>query len=301
MIAVAIILNGISRKKKKFYADIEPVLSKNFSLHIFETERSGHAAELAATAANKGFKYILAAGGDGTLNQVLNGILKSGLLQPLPAIGLIPMGTGNDFARTCGLKADPVRLIKLIEGGSGQPTDVGQLICTNDSGNEQTRYFLNCCSLGMGPEVVKRLENSRRSLGPTHTYIRAIIQTFLTMRPAPVACETNDWKWEGNMRVVAVANGRSFGNAIYIAPNALPDDGLLNVFIAGQVPVIKFLYLLLLIKLKRKVSDKAVQYRLAKQISLTSPVKTSLETEGEQAGFLPATVKVLPHQINFLR
>src|SRR5580765_5024665 len=121
--AVAIVLNGISRKKKKFYRDFYPALARKFVLNVFETLRGGHAAELAAHAAGQGFEFIIAAGGDGTLNQVINGVQLSNPNSET-VFGLIPLGTGNDFARTCGLSADALRLVNLIEGNRPLPVDL---------------------------------------------------------------------------------------------------------------------------------------------------------------------------------
>src|SRR5271154_4739592 len=110
---VAIILNGISRKKKFFYREILPILKQKFEVVVFETQYAQHAIDLAATACAEKFDFILAAGGDGTLNHVLNGVLKDitpmvrvDTNQSMPAIGIIPLGTGNDFAKMSGIKPD---------------------------------------------------------------------------------------------------------------------------------------------------------------------------------------------------
>src|SRR5260221_2608982 len=238
--ALAIVLNGISRNKKKFYSDIYPALAGKFALTIFETQRAGTAVELASKAVDEVFDFIIAAGGDGTLNQVLNGVQLNRSLSQI-VLGLIPLGTGNDFARTCGLSADPRLLATLIESNLPKPVDLGRITCRDQEGREVTRYFINACSVGMGPAVVKRLAKSNRTLGPTLTYWKAITATFLTHRPEEIYCTTPAWEWQGKIRVLAIANARSFGNALYIAPDAVVDDGLLNVFIAGALPLWKVL------------------------------------------------------------
>ena len=177
---IGIILNGISRKKKFFYTSIYPSLHQNFKAEVFETQHAQHAIELASNAVNEKFDYILAAGGDGTLNQVLNGaLLNQQNESTLPAIGIIPLGTGNDFAKMCDLKPDANQISKLLTRNNPQPTDIGKLICRNENGETITRYFINVCSLGMGPEAVRRLLKSDRSLGPTITYLKAILKLSL--------------------------------------------------------------------------------------------------------------------------
>lgn len=301
MMTGAIILNGISRKKKKFYAEIHPALSEKFLIQIFETQYKGHAIALASEAVSQKFDFILAAGGDGTLNQVINGMMSLRQEAILPPLGLIPLGTGNDFARTCELKPNAAQIIGLLEAGNPKPTDVGKLICSDVNGKETLRYFLNCCSLGMGPEVVQLLETSSRKYGPTHTYIKAIITTFFKQRPPHISCRSGDWSFDGKVRVLGVANAKSFGRAVYLAPDAVLDDSLLNVFVARDVPTIKFLLYLYLLKAKIKLKNKSTVYREVKSIAISSHENCAIETEGELAGYLPAKVDVMPKMINFFR
>jgi diacylglycerol kinase (ATP) len=301
MLRGAVILNGISRKKDYFYRELYPALTEHLQITVFETRHKGHALILAAEAAQNKFDVILAAGGDGTAHQVLNGLLSSKDETQLPSLGLIPLGTGNDFARTCQLQDGVQQLIELIKKNKPVPTDIGHLSCCDENGNQQQRFYLNCCSLGMGPEVVQRLESGSRKFGPTHTYMKAIVTTFLKQNPPTVKCISGEWIFEGKTRVVGVANGKSFGNAVYLAPDAELDDALLNVFVALDVPTIKFLWYMHLLKSKKKMSNKSVVYKTVRSITITSGQSCALETDGELAGYLPAEINVLPGRINFYR
>jgi YegS/Rv2252/BmrU family lipid kinase len=298
--AVAIILNGISRKKKRFYTELYPVLAKKLFLEVFETQKAGHAVELATQAKQKGFEFIVAAGGDGTVNQVINGVLAA-KNDSSPALGLLPLGTGNDFARMCGLSTDPQRLVDLIEINQPKWVDVGRITCHHSVGTKVVSYFINACSIGMGPAVVQRLENSRRVLGPTLTYWKAITTTFLTHRPQEIQSKTPTWEWQGKIRVLAIANGRSFGNSIYIAPDALIDDGVLDTFIAGDLPLWKFLIYQTRLKTRRKINDKLIVYNRSTLIKLSAGDSCAIEAEGERVGLLPAEIEVLPKKVKFLR
>lgn len=298
---VAIILNGISRKKKFFYTSVYPSLQQNFKAEVFETQYAQHAIELASWAVREKFDYILAAGGDGTLNQVVNGVLNHHHENVLPTIGIIPLGTGNDFAKMCGLKADATQLVNLLIRNDPRPTDVGSLNCHNESGEMITRYFINVCSMGMGPEVVKRLLKNDRSLGPTITYLKAITQTFFTHKPQEITIKTTNGEWQGKMRVLAIANGKSFGNGMYIAKEALPDDGIFSTFLAKDMSLLKFLMFLQLIKAGRKVKDSLITYDKCTAIEVSAPKPCPIEAEGEWMGWLPMKVDVKPNRINFLR
>ncbi len=299
---VAIILNGISRKKKFFYTSIYPSLQKNFKAEVFETQHAQHAIELASNAAKEKFDYILAAGGDGTVNQVLNGVmLHQQEESTLPTIGIIPLGTGNDFAKMCGLKPDATHLSNLLTQNNPQPTDIGKLNCRNENGETIARYFINVCSLGMGPEVVRRLLKSDRSLGPTITYLKAITETFFTHKPQEIIINASNWEWRGKMRVLAIANGKSFGNAMYIAPDALPDDGMFSTFLAKEMHLLKFLMFLQLVKAKKKINNNLIMYNTCTTIEITAPESCPVEAEGEWMGWLPAKIEMQPGRINFLR
>jgi diacylglycerol kinase (ATP) len=297
--AVAIILNGISRRKKEFYQKILPEISRVISVEVFETRAAGHAIELASTAAKESFGFILAAGGDGTLNQVVNGIMHQNP-EHLPVVGSIPLGTGNDFARTMGITRNPKELVQRLNAKSTKPVDLGRITFGLVPG-ESVRYFINACSLGMGPSVVDRLERSNRSWGPGITYWTAITRTFFTYRPLEIALATDTMNWKGKILVLVVANGKSFGNALYVAPDANPDDGLLNVFVAGEMPLAKFLWYQQLLKGKKKILDKSVYYLSGTHMDLSSSQKCQVETEGEIAGILPARINVLPSAIRFLK
>ena len=298
---VAIIINGISRKKKKFYNEIFPALSRHFNIDIFETTCAGEAESLAAAAVANKFSFILSAGGDGTLHQVINGALKNVSGDHLPSIGLIPLGSGNDFARACSISPEPDQIIRLLKSAQPKPTDVGQITCLGKEGEAITRHFINACSIGMGPEVVKRMGKRSPLWGPDLSYLISIISTFISHHPQLVSVKMAQHEWKGNARVVAIANGPSFGNSIYIAPEALLDEGVFNSFIVGEVPLWKFLLYLQTIKGKKKINDRLVHYHSTSGAELSANESCALEAEGELVGFLPASIKILPKKINFLR
>jgi len=295
---IAIILNGISRKKQFFYKSILPPLQKQYAITVFETRYAGHATELAREVASK-FATILSAGGDGTLNQVLNGVLASpGKM--LPTLGLIPLGSGNDFAGAIGASASAQQLLQLLNQG-GKPTDVGFISCKDLNGDEQQHYFINVCSAGMGPGTIKQMEKAPAWMGTNLRYLTSIIKTFFTYTPEPIELKTQTWNWRGAARVLAIANGKSFGNRIYLAPEAKQDDGLFNLFVAGEVPLLKFLLYLQTLKRARKINDARIHYALTNKIEITSEQPVAIEAEGELVGFLPATISMKLGAVSFLR
>lgn len=300
-IRVAVILNGISRKKRSYYKNVHPELEKHFELKVFETQHATHARQLGTEAAQSGFTHVLAGGGDGTLHQVMNGVLS--LTSPKEnkvRIGVIPLGTGNDFARTCGISLSVQKLISLIRNG-GTITDIGEISCRNDKGELIRHYFINVCSLGMGPEVVRRLAGDSRFLGPDLTYLKAILATFATHRSEHLSLKANNWETSGDFRVVAIANGRTFGHRITVGPEARIDDGLFSIFLAGDLPWWKFIYCLQLAKMGRRIFNPQIRYETAQSLQLTSALSSPVEAEGEWLGWLPAEIRIIPGGISFLR
>lgn len=295
---VAIIINGISTKKKTFYQSILPPLKEKFSVEVFETKSANHAVELGREAASN-HDVVLAAGGDGTLNQVLNGILTRDT-SSIPTLGVIPLGSGNDFAALMGVKPEASQLINLIANKKSRSIDVGKISCVGKEGDQTVRYFINVCSMGMGPATVERIERLPRWMGPGFRYFTSVLNTFLTHPIEKFEVTTKDWIWKGKARVIAIANGKSFGNRIYIAPDAELDDGLFNTLIATDMPLPKFLLTLQRLKSRQRVRDYSMIYGTTKELQLSSPTPAFIEAEGEMAGYLPASVFMLKGRIRFL-
>jgi len=298
-LTIAIILNGISRKKKFFYQTILPVLASKHAVEVRETKYAGHARELAAQAAQNKTEVILSAGGDGTLHQVLNGVFDAGT-ETQTTLGVIPLGSGNDFAGAVGATTNGKDILEIIARG-GKPTDVGLILCKDFAAQDMTRYFINVCSMGMGPATIKQMEKAPLWVGVNGRYLTSILKTFFTHKPEQLELKTSTWNWQGKARVLAIANGKSFGNKIYLAPDAKQDDGLFNLFVAADLPLLKFLRYLQTIKKSRKVTDAGIYYAETNQIEISAPERVAIEAEGEAVGFLPATISIKPLAVSFLR
>ncbi len=299
---VVVILNGISRHKKLFYRQYVPALQNVSDLRIFETTSPGDAELIASKMADQATEIILAAGGDGTINQVVNGVL-SGRKPHLPVVGLIPLGTGNDFARTVGLRRDVEQLTKLIQSWNVRPVDVGGIEYTPlaDKGPAPgLRYFINVADIGMGPVVVERVNRGSEIFGREMAYYLSIIRTFMTYRPVRIEASTSEWSWRGKLRSLAVANGRCYGQGLIIAPDADTGDGIFSVFICGDVSVLDFIRQTPALKKGKYVRMQEVQYKHATAIDLKSETACKIEADGELVGLLPARVRVLDRQLAML-
>src|SRR5690349_15980440 len=168
---IAIILNGISLEKNDFYKTVLPVLQESFSVEVFETRSRNDAVTLSSKAVDKKFDVIVAAGGDGTTHQVINGVLEGReLYRDLPTLAVFPVGTGNDFARSLSVVSSADQLVFLLKTFTPKKLDVGKVEYTTDNGTTDTRYFVNVADVGMGPEVVRRVLQSDRMWGSAVSY-----------------------------------------------------------------------------------------------------------------------------------
>jgi len=278
-----------------------PALQEEHKADVFETHTRHDAIFLASKAAEKGYTVILAAGGDGTLNQVLNGVLKGRENDSsLPMLGVIPIGSGNDFARTMKVTANVNDLVHLISSGKCTLADVGKIKYQTLNGNSDHSYFINVADAGMGPEVVRRVMDSDRVFGSGVAYYAAILSAFSRYKPMQVQVKTEKWEWQGKLNTLAVGNGKYYGHGLCIAPDARIDDGMFSTFICGDASKAEFIWHSGRLKSDKKIVHPKVRYDVAKQMELSSAEPCLIEADGELLGLLPAIIGILPGKIKVL-
>lgn len=297
---VAIILNGLSGRKKFFYTRLLPVIRAYGSVDVFETQSHTDAFNFSERAVTEKYELLIAAGGDGTIHQVVNGMLSLHTpVEQLPMLSILPVGSGNDFARTVNITASTENLKKRLTRLMPHLIDIGSVTFQKD-GSEQHAYFINVASAGMGPEVLNTMNSGKKQFGSAMAYYIAILKTFWSYRCMPVTIRGSGWQWNNKLRTLAIGNGKFFGNGLCIAPDAKPDDGVLSVFICGAVSVWDFIRYTGTLKSARKVSHSKIEYATAEKLELTSESPCRIEADGELLGFLPARVEVIPGRIKFL-
>ncbi len=249
-------------------------------------------------AVEKGCDYLIAVGGDGTLHEVINGVMQSKTPDDQhPVIGLLPYGSANDFARTAGISRSIEELVGRIQSNTTQRIDLGKIVIHQTG---EVRYFINIAGLGLGPEVVQSLEQSTGLFGPGFHYISHIIKGFLTYGKKEVSCTSTNWRWKGKLLQMAVAKGRYFGNAICIAPDAQLADGQFQVAIFGDLSIWDYLKNLGNLKKGVKIDHPQVCYHVADEVLIESEDACGIEADGEYVGSAPVTVSVFPNVIRFM-
>jgi YegS/Rv2252/BmrU family lipid kinase len=268
------------------------------SVQFIPTIWKNHAIEIAKEVTENGCSYLIAVGGDGTLNEVINGVLQSSLpANSYPVIGLLPYGSANDFARTAGLSNSIEELIGLIQSKSTQQIDLGKIVIHQ---SQETRYFINITGIGLGALVIQKLEKSTSTLSPSLKYFKYILKGFLDYTKKEVNCTSSHWQWKGKLLQMVIANGRYFGNALSTTPDAKLTDGQFQVAIFGDLSIWDYLKNLINLKTGVKIKHPDVSYHTTNEVLIESSEACGIEADGEYLGHAPATLSVLPNAISFL-
>ncbi|MBY8979176.1 MAG: hypothetical protein KGD72_02190 [Candidatus Lokiarchaeota archaeon] len=292
---LAIIYNPIAGGSKQAMQDIEYAKKclddLKLSYKLFKTEYAGHAIELASQLAKEGHK-VIGAGGDGTCNEVMHGVISSnsGAL-----CGFIPMGSGNDIPAVIGITPDIKRACEIIAEGYSSKSDIG--FAKTDQGVE--RYFLGIGSQGFDAEVAKRANENQEK-----NYNSIVIKTLFKWKSKKIRVVMDNDTFEGMANLTAVGNGGAYGGGMYVCQKASVEDGLFDISV---VDIGKFK---LLFQFKRMYSasllphpdvfeyqSKNVRIEMAK--SEDDPYLC--QVDGEVLGPLPVTYETIKDGYEFIR
>jgi diacylglycerol kinase (ATP) len=216
------------------------LISAGIDYHLVTTEAPGHGIELASKAVDEGYDLILAAGGDGSISEVVNGMLLANTLDPKIPLGIMPLGSANDFVINLGLPLDLIQAARVIAAGKTRSLDLGQIIYGNST---KMRYFDNNSAIGLEPTITLIQQRITRIRGAIR-YLVATIKGVLENPKWDVALEWEGGSYEGPMTLVTVGNNPLTGGMFYMTPHADPSDGLLTFVYAYMPTRFKILKLL---------------------------------------------------------
>jgi YegS/Rv2252/BmrU family lipid kinase len=274
------------------------------AFEALETERAGHAIDLARAAAAEKRPLVVAVGGDGTFHEVVNGVMQADVRDT--RVGFVMQGTGGDFRKTIGLEHRLDKYLEALASGRERPIDVGKLTYTTSDGGTATRYFVNIYSAGMGGLVDRYVAQGSNVFGGKASYLLASAKALVRAARGRVRCRiTSGGEVETRTLptyMIAVCNGRYFGGGMHVAPMAKPDDGRLEV-VAMDAPS-KFGFTI--------YSQKIYDGSHVKEPGTThfgcEAIELSLENtdardvflndvDGEPLGGLPATAEIVKHAL----
>ncbi len=295
---VSFIIHGKHIHRKARLAEIRKTFSADYEIDIRFTEARAHAINLAREAALARSEFIITVAGDGTLNEVANGIMQSRNKEVY--LGLLPAGTGNDFARTLKITTSISDLKKLVDLQSAKTIDLGLMSFVNEFGTPSERYFINIADVGIGGIIAQKLSHSSRILGATLTFQKAIIGTFLSFKHQTVKSKAGGFEYEGKILSYIMANGKYFGAGMGIAPDADPADGTFAVVIGANISLWDYLLNLGRVKKCVRIAHPQMKYLSAKDITVESEEKLPVDMDGEFIGYTPVRVKMVPGALRFL-
>ena len=271
-------------------------------LDVRFTRGPRHATELARECLREGYQRIVAVGGDGTINEVVNGFLVDG--RPINSdavLAIVPLGTGSDFQKSLGIGGldDAMQLIKQERPG---PIDIGKVEYQAPEGGRESRYFANVVSFGMGGEVAARAKNVLSKLSGKGAFLLATTQVFLTYQPK-TADLTVDGQAHGSFTItnIAIGNGRYHGGGMHVCPKAALDDGELEVTVIEALSSYELLRDIKTLYSENLYVHPKTHHMRGSRISARSPQLVSIEVDGEALGALPLEFSVVPRAIRVAR
>ena len=283
----------------KLWPKISAALEQRLgSVEPLFTERPDHATELTRDALAQGYDLIIAVGGDGTANEVVNGFLKDDEpVNPSARVGFIPVGTGSDLQRTLGISSVVDEAVETIASGTPWPIDVGKATLVSHDGEPLSRYFVNLLSFGMGGDVsVRAKKNVFSGLSGNLAFLYATVAVFLTYRGKKVRVVLDGSPLPDELLVanIAIGNGRYHGGGMQPCPRAVMDDGLLEVTTIRHLGMFEFIRDLRVLYSDDIYQHPKVDHFRATSIRAESDEVTRIEVDGEGLGRLPLEVTVLP-------
>lgn len=279
-----------SGTSKKAWAQVQQVLvDKQILYTAYETEFIGHGAVLAKEIIKKENQQngiILVLGGDGTLHEVMNGLGEEASDMP---IAYIPCGSGNDFARGVGISRKPlVALDQILNATEAKTFDI---VYYQEKNQQQIGYFVNNIGIGFDAAVVKKTNHStskealnKYKLGSL-SYLSSVISVFLKQQAFPIEIDIDGKKQQfEDAFLVTTSNHPYFGGGVPIIPNAVADDGLLDLIVVTRINFFYFLWLFVMMPFKKHTAFKPVHLFQGKKITLRSPKLEDGQADGEELG-----------------
>ncbi|NWH09435.1 MAG: diacylglycerol kinase family lipid kinase [Alphaproteobacteria bacterium] len=270
------------------------------------TTGPGDATRITAKALAEGYDQIIAVGGDGTLNEVINGFFRQGeAINPASVLGFVMTGTGGDFRKTFGIAPGIDAGVKGFAEGRLRRIDLGHLSFVDEAGAPRTRVFGNISSFGLSGAVTRSVNRARVSkiLGGSFAFAFNSAHAMMRYKAKPVRLKV-DTIFDDVVTVstVAVCNGQYFGGGMRIAPDARPDDGEFDVIVMGEAKPRELLRGMREIYRGEHIRNPAVKV-LRGQTVIAAPVEETmgkavlLEVDGETPGRLPATFQIMPQAL----
>jgi diacylglycerol kinase (ATP) len=256
------------------------------------SERPGHLAELAADAVRGGATQIVAVGGDGTVHEVVDGLLKAEL-GTHAELSVLPLGTGKDFARSLRIPSRLDAAIDVARAGSVRTIDVGRASYMTDFGEAQA-YFANFAGAGISGAIAHRANRTTKALGGRLSFLFATVAVFSRWKPSEMTVEIDGETRRVRLLEALAMNGDYTAGGMWAAPEAAPDDGCFDVVLIGDFSKAEFATTFPKIYRGRHVSHAKIEIVRARELRVDAPSPLPVVLDGEQPGTTPVRFEVVP-------
>ncbi len=294
---------GGGRGAKRWPAFEAAISARLGNLETLWTERPNHAAELARQALEQGADIVIAVGGDGSVNEVVNGFFQQGRpVNPSARLAYVPFGTGGDLQRTLALPTKPEAVAASLAEGAVFPMDLAYARLISHEGRPVERYFVNLLSFGMGGDVSILAKNCFLTRwGGQAAFLYATFMVFLRYRGKTVRLELDDEPArEFFITNIAVGNGRYHGGGMLPCPGADIDDGLLEVTCIRKLTMWELIRDIRMLYSGDVYRHPKVERFAARRLRAESKDTARIEVDGEALGRLPLEISVLPQAIELI-
>jgi YegS/Rv2252/BmrU family lipid kinase len=264
---------------------------------VLRTTRPGEGSRLARRLAEGGADLVIAAGGDGTISEVADGLMRAARQ---PELGIIPVGTGIDFPRSLELGSRAMEALEAIASGRRRQLDVGRISYAADGGGLEVRHFINEASFGLSGPVVRAVNAARlRGKSGKLTFLWHTLSQLLRYRPVTLSLSLEgEAAVEARVAVVAVCIGRYFGAGMMVAPDAVVDDGLFDVVMVRHASRIELVNVLSKAYSGGHLSSPLCTVRRARSVSIEPVGPAALvDIDGESPGRIPAKIEMLEKRL----
>jgi len=305
---VGVILNPVAGggRLKRRWPDVDAALRRAFGeFDLRETQTGGDGERLALDLAANGCGLVIAAGGDGTLSEVADGLINAAGEGHRATLGVLPCGTGTDFARGLGLPDSYEAAIRRMAASKGRPIDAGRVCYVDEHGALASRHFINMASLGLSGTVARAVNADKRKgrVSAKALFYWRTVAAFIRYRFQNVKITVDDGEpVEASVGLVAAANGRFCGAGMMLAPDAVLDDGLFDIVILRAGGKLRLIWSMRLLYGGRHRNHPAITILRGRKV-LVEPLagrgggQMLVEADGESPGRIPATFEILPGAI----
>jgi YegS/Rv2252/BmrU family lipid kinase len=255
---------------------------------VVHTQHPGHGETLAREALQHGHRHLLAVGGDGSVNEIVQGIMTAGLGDTREVtLAVAPQGTGNDWARSLGITRDPAGIAGAVAAGRTMLHDAGYI--DFPAAGDARRWFINVAGAGYDAHVTERVP---RPVPSALTYLRVALSGLTSYRSPDFLIAAGDETIEGRLLLAFVANARFCGNRMHVAPTALLDDGALDVLAVQELSLLQVLPKLVKLYRGRILGDRAVRHLRSPVVRIETRPPVAVQADGQIVGTTPAVFSV---------